>query len=228
MITAAYAANLSAVLGWEWTEAQAEIVRSLTRFTGISGGDRSGKSVFTARWCHLNTMDFLEAKMAEGKKRDEKTILGVGWIVAAHYEKTWQEFKYLEEHLLRQFGKGAVDFSTAINPGLGKILTPFGQFLVRTKSALDESSLVMEAPVWIAVVEAAQVPYGAYLRLQGRAAEHKSPILLSGSLEEDIGWYPSLIDRWESPAVWEMDASRSWRVPSHTNTFAFPMGEADP
>src|SRR3989338_3640936 len=61
----------------------------------------------------------------------------------------------------------------------------------------------MEAPFAVAVVEAAQIPYGAYLRLHGRVSEKRAPILLSGSLEQDIGWYPSLIERWESPASWE-------------------------
>ena len=229
MITPDYVAQLGAVLKWEWTEAQREIVNNLTRFVAISGGDRSGKSKFTARWLFLHVMDFLEAKLKETEgKGNPSTILGVFWIVAAHYEKTWQEFKYLEDDLIQQFGSKAIDFSAAINPGVGKILTPFGQVLVKTKSALDESSLVMEAPVAVVVVEAAQVPYGAYLRLQGRVSERKAPILLSGSLEDDIGWYPSLVDRWESPAVWATENARSWRVPSCTNPWAFEYGEEDP
>ena len=229
MISPSYVAQLGAVLKWEWTAAQAEIVQHPARFTAISGGDRSGKSRFTARWLHCQICDYLEAMMAELEgKGDPKSVLGVAWIVAAQYEKTWQEFNYLADDLRRQFGPEAIDFSSVVNPGLGKILTPFGQVHVKTKAAADESSLVMEAPFAVAVVEAAQVPYGAYLRLQGRVSEKRAPILLSGSLEQDIGWYPSLVERWESPAVWATEGSRSWRVPSHTNSFAYPLGENDP
>jgi hypothetical protein len=229
-VTAEYAARLGVALGWEWTAAQKEIVGALTRFTAISGGDRSGKSRFTARWLFLHLVDYLATKLAEtGGKGDPRSLLGVEWIVAAHYEKTWQEFKYLEDDLRKQFPMaGVVDASSVVNPGLIRVQTPYGQVQVKTKSALDESSLVMEAPFAVAVVEAAQIPYGAYLRLQGRVSEKRAPILLAGSLEQDLGWYPSLVERWESPAVWATEGARSWRLPSHTNTFAYPLGEADP
>ena len=229
MISPSYVAQLGAVLKWEWTAAQAEIVQHPARFTAISGGDRSGKSRFTSRWLHVQICDYLESMMAELEgKGDPKSVLGVAWIVAAQYEKTWQEFNYLADDLRRQFGPEAIDFSSVVNPGLGKILTPFGQVHVKTKAAADESSLVMEAPFAVAVVEAAQVPYGAYLRLQGRVSEHRAPILMSGSLEQDIGWYPSLVERWESPAIWALEDSRSWRVPSETNSYVYPGGANDP
>lgn len=228
-ITPSYVAQIGSALGWEFTDPQLELLENLTRFIAISGGDRSGKSVFTARWLLLHIMAFLEAKMAELKgKGDPASVIGVVWIVAAHYEKTWMEFNYLADDLRKQFSPKAVDFSSRVDPGLGKILTPFGQVHVKTKSALDESSLVMEAPFAVAVVEAAQIPYGAYLRLHGRVSEKRAPILLSGSLEQDVGWYPSLVDRWESPAIWAIDDSRSWRIPSETNTFAYPGGANDP
>jgi len=228
-VTPELVAGLGGALGWRLTKAQLEIFENPTRFIAISGGDRSGKSDFTARWLFLHIVSFLEEKLASTKgEGDPKTVLGVAWIVAAHYEKTWQEFSYLGDHLRRQFGASSVEFSTVVNPGTGKVFTPFGMVIVRTKSALDEGSLIMEAPFVIAVVEAAQVPFGAYLRLHGRIAEKRAPILLSGSLEQDVGWYPSLIDRWESPSVWATEDSRSWRVPSCTNTYVFPLEEADP
>ena len=228
MITPSYVATLGAVLKWEWTAAQAEIVEHPARFTAISGGDRSGKSKFVGRWLHAQTCAYLESMMAELEgKGDPASVLGVAWIVAEQYEKTWQEFNYLADDLRRQFGPEAVDFSSRVDPGLGKILTPFGQVHVKTKTAL-ESALIMEAPFAVAVVEAAQIPYGAYLRLHGRVSEKRAPMLLSGSLEEDIGWYPSLVERWESPAIWALEDSRSWRVPSQTNTFVYPLGENDP
>ena len=104
MITPSYVATLGAVLKWEWTAAQAEIVEHPARFTAISGGDRSGKSRFTARWLHVQICDYLESMMAELEgKGDPKSVLGVAWIVAAQYEKRWQEFNYLADDLRRQF-----------------------------------------------------------------------------------------------------------------------------
>jgi len=212
---------------WKWTAAQAAILRGLTRYVQISGGRRAGKSLFTARWLGMQIVDALRRWEDEGSKPVEGGVIPF-WFVGKSYEASRQEFKYLEADMTRQFGVKAVSAtSRAIGPNEITIAGHGVQLIVRTKSADDEQTLEMEAPAAIAVCEAAQISYSAYIRLLGRIAEKRAPLLLSGSLENDWGWYVDVLNDWSSERVWREEGKRSWILESETNQWAFPGGSDD-
>jgi len=167
--------------------------------------------------------------IADARRNPERFAGGeiIHWLVAASYDRTSREFAYTVEHLTKLFG-AKVRASSRVDPGFIEIDIGPVKTVVKTKSTSDEQSLVMEAPYSIAICEAAQITYSAYLRLQRRAAEFRAPILMSGTLEGDIGWFVDLLKRGQSPAVWKAEDFRSWIVPSHTNHFIYPLGENDP
>lgn len=220
---------LSEVMDWIWTGLQAHILKNLTRFLLLCGGRRAGKSLFTARWMLLQIVRTLMEWEEAGKPHVEGGVIPF-WLVGKSYEASEQEYNYLAADLERRFGSESVHVTRrAIGPNEITINAAKGlDFIVRTKSAQDEGTLEMEAPAAIAVCEAAQISYAAYLRLEARIAERKAPLLLSGSLEDDFGWYNDMLGDWSTERVWKEEDSRSWVVKSETNEFAFPGGNSDP
>tara|TARA_Y100000310_G_scaffold34870_1_gene33016 strand:+ start:956 stop:2434 length:1479 start_codon:yes stop_codon:yes gene_type:complete len=223
--------TLAKQLGWRFTRTQHNILSNPTRFTLISGGNRGGKSMFLARWLALKIIEY--GSQYRDEKRPVQDIIGIAWLVGNTYPRTEREFAYLTDILTRFFGRTGprgekiVDASNRVDPGQITINTGFGKIVVRTKSASDEQSLVAEAPFAVGVCEAAQLTYSAFLRLQGRIAEERAPMLMAGTLEYDQGWYVDLLKRWSAPAVWELEDSRSWWLRTPENVFLFPDGEDD-
>ena len=214
-------------MGWRWTPRQAEILRSPTRFIQLCGGKRGGKSLFTARWMAIQLIDTFSRWVEEGEPDVEGGIVPF-WFVAKSYEMCEQEFRYLERDLIRKFGRKTVQ-ATSRAVGPNEITVDVGKvkFVVRTKSAADETTLEAEAPAAIAVCEAAQITYAAYVRLLARITQRRAPMLLSGSLENDWGWYCDLLKQWSAPVMWRK-GYRSWVVETETNLFDFPLGAEDP
>lgn len=209
-----------------FTRPQWEILENPNRFTLISGGERGGKSEFLARWMYLKVQETLVRQVASKQKITRPAIF---WLVAADYERTRVEFVYLQDFLLRTYGKGLVKFTTVINPGQIEIKVGDQAWaIIKTKSTSDETTLVMEALEAIGVCEGSQISYNAYLRLQGRVAETRGDLCLAGTMEQSLGWYPSMLKRWLSPTVWATEDSRAWILPSHSNHFIYPLGEKDP
>jgi len=223
--------GISEVMGWIWTKAQARILENLTRFVLLCGGRRAGKSLTTARWMFLQVVRTLMEWEDAGRQRVQGGIIPF-WLVGKSYEATEQEYNYLADDLEERFGTDFVHV-TRRNIGPNEITIrvsekPKLDFVVRTKSAQDEGSLEAEAVGAVAVCEAAQISYSAYLRLQGRIAQRRAPILLSGSLEDDFGWYNDLMVDWGHERAWNEEDSRSWVIESETNQFDFPEGANDP
>jgi len=59
----------------------------------------------------------------------------------------------------------------------------------------------------------------------GRAAEKRGWILLSGTFESSLGWYPELYSRWAAP---NDEEAESFSLPTWSNLAIFPGGEQDP
>jgi len=141
------------------------------------------------------------------------------WLVAADYERTKAEFNYICEYLERI----PVRFQSTKNIDPGEIEIE-GGFRIVTKSAKDPRKLAMEAPDGIVGCEASQLDYESFLRLRGRLAERRGWMLLSGTFESSLGWYPDLWQQGQLPNP----GFASFSIPTWSNLAIFPGGRDDP
>lgn len=178
------------------------------RFKLVAGGERAGKSRFSAEelLCWL-------------------TVSGPGspyWIVGPDYEQARAEFIHLREGLERT-GLLAGTPSMPKN-GQWSLKTQLGAEVV-TKSSVEVLALASIAPRGVLMVEAAQQPYEVYLRLRGRVSEHRGPLVMSGTFEGSLGWYPEHWQRWQAA---NPEGGRSFSLPTWSNRAIFPGGRRDP
>jgi len=175
----------------------------------VAGGERAGKSRWTAEemvtWCAW-------------PKRS-----GGFWIVGPSYELARPEFLHLAPALLRL---NLLESSAISMPLKGpcRMRTRLG-VQIQTRTSRDVETLAGEAPDGIAMVEAAQQSYESFLRLRGRVAETRGPLILSGTFEGSLGWYPELWKAWQSD---NLDEGRSFSIPSWANHTVYPLGRNDP
>ena len=170
----------------------------------VAGGERAGKSKSSA-------MEYI------GRFWETPLL----WLVAADYERTRAEFSYICE----AFDTLGIDYIATKQVDPGEI-NAVGGFRVVTKSAKDPRKLAMEAPDGIIVCEASQVDYETFLRLRGRIAEKRGWLLLSGTFESSLGWYPELYNRGQTPAT--KDGLKSFSLPTWSNLAIYPGGRQDP
>jgi len=170
----------------------------------VAGGEQGGKS-------YLSANDFL-SQFFENP---------LTWLVAADYERTEREYRYICEG----FDKLGVIYEATKQVNPGEIFIPALGIRITTKSAKDPRRLASEAPNFIIGCEASQLDYETYLRLQGRIAPKKGKLLLSGTFEHSLGWYPSLYLRWLAP---NNEGAKSFSVPSWSNLALYPGGRNDP
>ena len=182
---------------------QLAIHDSPARIKLVAGGERSGKSKCSA-------MEMM-SRFFEGK---------LFWLVAADYERTRAEFTYICDAL----GKLGLEFvaTKQLDPGEINVI---GGFRFATKSAKDPRKIAMEAPDGILVCEASQIDYETFLRLRGRLAEKRAWMLMSGTFETSLGWYPELYNRWLLP---NSEDAQSFSLPTWSNLTIFPGGRQDP
>jgi len=204
-VMAEYRRVLFEPLGYKPTELQGVVHEDQRRIKLITGGERAGKSYVGAK----------EALLAV----PVSTLI---WVVAQEYATCRPEFEYLvadlvELKLLRSadvsFPKEGACMFKAING-----------CKVETKSADDFRKLGMVAPDFILACEAAQMSYDAYLRLRGRIAEKRGRMLLTGTMEGSLGWYPEYYLRGQAPD----EEFRSFSLPSWSNQHVYPGGRQDP
>ena len=189
-------------IGYTPSEQQAEVHRDTSRLRLVAGGERAGKSLCSA--------SELLSRFYEGT---------LYWLVAADYERTRAEFDYICDGLDKLGFK--YEASRHVDPGHIDIA---GGFRVITKSAKDPRKLAMEAPDGVLVCEASQVDYETFLRLRGRIAEKRGWMLMSGTFESSLGWYPELFTR----GLAKTEELASFSLPTWTNLTIFPGGRQDP
>ena len=190
-------------LGYKPSFEQEAVHARLCRVALVAGGERGGKS-------YSSSMDLM-ARLPFGK---------LYWLVAQDYERTGAEFNYIIESLTKI---GATfEASKRIDPGEIEIA---GGIKIQTKSAKDPRKLAMDAPDGILACEASQLDYDSFLRLRGRIAEKRGWLLMSGTFESSLGWYPELYNRWQSP---NEDDALSFSLPSWSNLAIYPGGRQDP
>ena len=86
----------------------------------------------------------------------------------------------------------------------------------------------MEAPAGIIGCEASQLDLESFWRLEERLVEKRGWLMLEGTFESSLGWYPEKYIHWSSPAVQKTENVKSFSLPTWTNTELFPGGREDP
>lgn len=214
---------------WHYTptDAQRQILDDPQKDKLVAGGWRGGKSQTASVFAATTTLAFIG-------RYGQQAAGHVAWFVANNYELTRAEYNYTSD-LLRNspIGQGLRQMQR-VDPGEIRCPVPGGgTFTIKTKSASDPQTLAMEAPIFVVVCEAAQVSVDTFENLRGRVVEarQKFPdfgqLFLEGTFEGSLGWYASLWQKWQSPAV-QSYGQKSYSLPTHTNTTLFPGGENDP
>ena len=191
-------------LDYKPTPEQLEVHRHPAKSKLVAGGDRGGKS-------KVSSNEFL-SRFYEGR---------LYWLVAADYERTRPEFDYI----CAGFDKLGWDYHASKRVDPGEIIAA-GGIRIATKSAQDPRKLAAEAPDGILACEASQLSHEDYLRMLGRLMEKNGWMIMSGSFESSLGWYPELFNRWqvsENPNEY-----KSFSLPTWSNTYIFPGGRTDP
>lgn len=191
-------------IGYAPTKAQQLVHDCPSRIRLVAGGERSGKSFLGA--------NDLTARLPEGT---------LYWLVAADYERTRPEFNYCLENAEKLGFK--IEATKNVDPG--RIDLPEIGVKIYTKSAKDPRKLASEAPDGIIGCEASQLTYEDFLRLRGRLTEKRGWMLLEGTFESSLGWYPEMYNRGLSP---NPDDIASFSLPTWSNTKLFPGGRNDP
>lgn len=205
-----------AMLGIKPTALQKEIedwwFGSDARAVQILGGERAGKSLLSA--------DLL-LPCIQPKPSDENEALI--WIVGPDYVQARPEFSYIMEAFRRG---GFIDGNPSVPQSISQpwtFRTTLNQrFMTRTSwEIMKLASFVVHAVI---VAEAAQQSYDVPLKMLGRLAETRGPLILSGTLERGLPWYGDLYNRWQGENAL---GARSFSLPTWSNTYVFPGGEQD-
>jgi hypothetical protein len=153
------------------------------------------------------------------KKLMEAEGPGLYWLVAADYERTRAEFEYLVQDFTA-LGL-MVRASKRVDPGYIDLADGTR---IETKSARDPRTLAMKAPDGVVGCEASQLDFETYQRLNTRVGPGRAWMLLVGTMEGSLGWYPSLAESWKAGR----GEAQSFSMPTTENLAKYPGGEEDP
>lgn len=187
------------------TAAQWPIHTDQYRFKLVAGGERAGKSATVSMYAipRIPYCDLI-------------------WIVGPDYTTPRAEFTYIRNALAQL--EMIAEISEPKSQAQPAMLVTTTGCEIRTRTAHDEAKLASTPPDLIIGVEAAQMTYEAYLRMTGRVAERRGQILLSGTFETSQDWYADLYSEW---LTGDKD-SKSYSLPSWSNTVIYPKGIDDP
>lgn len=183
---------------------QEVIVRCPARKRLVAGGERGGKS-------RIGALDCIASIVPLGAK--------LIWLYGNEYDETSMEYQYIidDAHDLSIFKAARKNW----NPGLIEL---DGGIIVKTVSGQDLTKIGREAPDYILVCEAAKISQMAYQRLGARLAEKRGFMLMTGTFEGSLGWYPELFQLWQVPGA----DGVSFSLPTWSNLAVFPGGRDDP
>lgn len=197
-------------VGYKPSPEQLEAHLDPHRLKLISGGERAGKSFWTAH--EIATWLVLTG---------EKDLV---WLVASDYELARPEAL----HLLEQYGGiGLVNANTAQTPTNGSwTMWSRRGTQITTKTSIDVRKLAGVAPVAVVMCEGAQQGYDSYIRCRGRVSQRRGPLIMSGTQEGSRGWYADLYYEWQTGK--NGAGGKSFSMPTWSNLASFPGGRNDP
>lgn len=207
------------LLGFTPNETQAAAVWAILegkRFLLICGGERAGKSFTTSGLSLL----LLQPTDMQDLGNSERRLC---WIVGPDYRQARAEFEYLHDALAR--GHMVEKVSMPQSNTSPWTCETIWNCRFETRSSSDIRKLASFAPDLFLMVEAAQQDYEVFLKAQGRVAQSKGHIILSGTLEQGLPWYGDLLRRWKGPNT---DGGYALSLPTWSNTAIFPKGWDDP
>jgi hypothetical protein len=203
-----------AALGYKPNVAQAEILREWLaglRFMLICGGERAGKS-FTSVAAAL-------VRMGPSDDGEERMF----WIVGPDYGQARAEFTYIF-NALNKAGLVASASMPEAKTVPWVMSTTYG-VRIETKTSSDISKLASFSIHGALMVEAAQQDFETWLKLRGRVSETRGWVILSGTLENGLPWYGSMLRKWKGDNA---EGGRSFSLPTWSNTAIYPGGINDP
>lgn len=192
-------------LEYKPTPEQLKVHNSKARLKLITGGEGSGKSMVTAM---EGILDLPRSKLI--------------WVAGNEYADARKEFEYMLDWAIKQdILAGKPSF-----PREGECsFKALSGCEVVTRSVKDPVKIGAESPDLILVCEAARIDYLAYLRLRGRIARNRGRMVLSGTLEDSLSWYPEFALRWSAP---NPEDAESFSIPTWSNYYKYPGGRQDP
>ncbi len=194
-------------VGYAPHELQTPIHKSGARIIAVSGGERAGKSQFTGMelfacvpWC-------------------ERIV-----IASDEYDEGRKEFSYLTDALVKI---GALGHTSTPRRGAWYAYSLTG-CEIRTLSLHDgvnELTATGEPYDIVALVEWGYIGWNAFLAARGRVAETRGRVLMSGTLQDSVGWQADMWHMGQRVNEWDV---ASFALPSYANRALFPGGLEDP
>ena len=218
----AQAQKLYGIVGFEPHEEQIPFLACKKRFLHMAGGEQGGKSACLAK-------KFL-SNWAEDQGKYDNYGDGINapllyWLIGSAYGETIKEFSYIADDL-RTLGQ-PVKQSSRVDPGYIEIKFPDERrprLRIETKSATDITKMSKDSPHGIIICEPGQVDVLVFDRAQGRITPMNGWLLMAGTFESSVGWFPQLWEAWQSGA----DDRQSFSLPSWANRTLYPGGRNDP
>lgn len=219
MLTLEQRLQLWQICGYEPHDEQLEAHACEERVLLVAGGERAGKSRWTA------------AELSAALVPDPSDIIGGGVapvriaIAAQSYDESRQEMEYLIDDL-STLGLLKPDPST---PKTGKwiVESTVGGHVESISLKEGGKELTGRGKPYdiVAIVEAGRVPQSAYTDARLRVAELRGRVLMSGTIWEEFGWYAVLWGLLRGPNNLQ---GRSFSIPSWANRTIYPGGRNDP
>ena len=199
----------------------------------LAGGVRFSKSYWTSMEASYRIYTRLMEQLRNGEDTQEYY-----WLVGSDYKQTKPEWGYMAK-IFRQLGlynrkhssqKFLGDSGKASVMAIGFSDWPAEKCaLIETKTADNLDKIAGFPLMGYVVCEAAQCVEDVYWKGRERLAQNRSNgswMILEGTFEGSLGWYPRCFEKWEYGNAKENAVSVS--CPSWENTIIFPGGENDP
>lgn len=204
--------QLFGLVGYEPSPEQSVFHRDRHLIRQVIGGERGGKS-YSSGMEGLSRAPFT----VDGKP-------GAYWIVGPDYNQARPEFQYILDGY-RMLGREPVRVSQPQNNASPWVMEMKDGTTWETRSSNDVRKLASFAVDGVVMAEAAQQGYDVFLKLNGRLAERRAWMVMSGTLETGLTWYSDCFTRWQGP---NRENARSFSLPTWSNRTIFPGGRDDP
>jgi hypothetical protein len=203
--------------GYDPHAAQWEIHRSPARFRACSNGRRWGKTLLAGKEGEVTC--FARNRLGNPQR---------GWIVGPNYDDGEKEFRVIFDSL-KLLGVDDLSSKFLKNEENGNmhILTNWG-WDCEVRSAAHPESLVGEGLDWVILAEAGRLTRATFTQYIRPALSDKRGWALATGVPEIATDVSLLYWGWTRGQDQDRSAWASWRMPSWTNTIAFPGGRFDP